>query len=104
MTRMMQLRIVAALAIAAGSLGAPSAWAFSTENLNVGGANSRYADPDSQVNGHGVAGPLGSTMHFGAGSGLTPYNRFQGSSNFGGANANYPPPQPYSMPPGNGGN
>jgi hypothetical protein len=100
----MRLLMVAALAIAAGSLGTSSAWAFSTENLSVGGANSRYADPDSQVNGQGIPGPAGSTIHFGTGSALSPYSHFQGSSNFGGSSSNYPPPQPYALPPGNGHN
>ena len=98
MTVSMRFRIVAALAITAGSLGAPSAWAFSTENLNVSGANSRYTDPDSQIkDGQGIAGPAGSTMHFGTGSALSPYR-----NNFGGSNSNNPPPQPYAMPPGFG--
>jgi hypothetical protein len=99
------MRLVAALAIAASPLGGSSAWAFSTENLSVnGGANSRYADPDSQVNGQGIPGPAGSTIHFGTGpsgvpAGISPYR-----NNFGGSNSNYPPPQPYAMPPGSGNN
>jgi hypothetical protein len=102
MMTLMRIRVVAALALAAGVLDAPPVWAFSTENLNVnGGANARYADPD---NGQGIPGPAGSTIHFGTGPSFSPYSHFQGSSNFGGSNSNYPPPQPYAMPPGHGNN
>ena len=96
MIRSSKLRFAAAaLALAGVALSAPSAFAFSTENLNVNqNGNSRYADPDGQVKngqntwGTGTGGP---TVHFGT----SPTNRFGGSSN-------YPPPNPYAMPPGNG--
>ena len=95
MTQSSKLGLAAALAIAGLALSAPSAFAFTTENLNVNqNANSRFADPDSQVkNGQSPFGPGGPAVHFGA----SPYNRFQG-----GSNSNYPPPNPYAMPPGNG--
>jgi hypothetical protein len=96
----LRFAVATALAIAMLSQAIPSAWAFSTENLSVNqNGNSRYADPDDQVkNGQSAQpfGPGGPVVHFGAG-GSQPYNRFQGSSNY-----NYPPPQPYAMPPGNG--
>lgn len=90
-----------ALAIAALSLAIPSAWAFSTENLSVNqNGGSRYADPDDPVKNSGQTtqpfGPGGPIVHFGGGAGPQPFNH-SGSSNY-----NYPPPQPYAMPPGNG--
>jgi len=101
MSQSTKLRFAAttALAIAALSLAIPSAWAFSTENLSVNqNGGSRYADPDDQVkNGAQPFSSNGPIVHFGAGAGPQPFNRFQGSSNY-----NYPPPQPYAMPPGNG--
>ena len=94
MTQSSKLGWTAALAIAAVTLTAPSAFAFSTENLTVNqNGNSRFADPDSQVkNGQNALGPNGPIVHFGPSS----------SSRFGGSNSNYPPPSPYAMPPGNG--
>jgi len=95
-----KLRLAAAaLAIAAVTLSAPSAFAFTTENLSADqNANSRFADPDSQVkNGQSVFGPNGPSLHFGTSPGLSPY-----SSRLGGSNLNNPPPNPYAMPPGNG--
>ena len=90
-------------AIAAVSLTAASAQAFTQENLGTSGVgNSAFADPDGQVKnfGHGAQpfGPNGPVVQFGAQKGtLTPFGRFQGS----GFN-NAPPPDPYSRPLGNG--
>ena len=94
MTQSSKLRLAAAVAIFGLVLSAPSAFAFSTENLNVNqNGNSRFADPDGQVkNGQTTLGPGGPSLHFGS----SPYSRFQGGSN------SNPPPSPYAMPPGNG--
>ncbi len=105
MLRSTQLRLAtfALFAVAAVSLTAASAQAFTQENLSTGGVgNSAFADPDDQVKnfGHGAQpfGPNGPVVQFGAHQGtLTPFGRIQGS----GFN-NAPAPDPYSRPPGNG--
>jgi hypothetical protein len=104
MARSTQHRFAAAaLAIAAVSLTAPGAQAFTQENLNANGSgNSRFADPDDQVKNFGQGsqpfGPNGPTLQFGAGAGAgpQPFNRYQGFA------PPPPPPQPYARPPGNG--
>jgi hypothetical protein len=97
-----------ALAIAAVSMTAPAARAFTQENLNVNGSGgSKFADPDDQVNnfGQGIQpfGSGGPVVQFGAQGqqgqsipSFSPYRGFQGGVNSG------PPPQPYAMPLGNG--
>jgi hypothetical protein len=76
--------------------------AFSQENLGSGGgSNSRFADPDEQVNNFGRgAHPFGSNgpvVQLGAQQGqLAPFARYQGNG------FNSPPPEPYSRPLGNG--
>ena len=105
MFRSTQLRFAAIVlfAVAAVSLTAVSAKAFSQENLNISGAgNSRFADPDDQVRNFGRGaqpfGPSGPVVQFGAQQGpLTSFGRLQG----GGFN-NAPAPDPYSRPLGNG--
>ena len=93
---------IALFAVAAVSLTAVSARAFSQENLGSGGGgNSTFADPDQQVNnfGHGVHpfGSNGPAVNFGAQQGqLNPFGRFQGN----GFNSQLP--EPYSRPLGNG--
>jgi hypothetical protein len=102
MSKSSKLRVTAlALAIVAIVPAAPSAWAFSTENINANqNGNSRFADPDDQVkNGQTPFGPNGPTVHFGTSSNNSGASPF--SSRFGG-NANSPPPNPYAMPPGQG--
>jgi hypothetical protein len=105
--RSTQLHFAAlALAIAAISLAAPAARAFTQENFNASvGGNSRFADPDDQVKNFGQGaqpfGPGGPTVQFGAQQGqpfspFSPFNRYQGGNNYG------PPPDPYSRPLGNG--
>jgi hypothetical protein len=109
MLRLTQLHVAAvALAIAAVSMSAPVALAFTQENLSTSGNGSQFADPDDQVKnfgqGHGVApfGQNGPVVQFGvqqgpgAGSLYSPFNRFQGGMNDG------PPPDPYARPLGNG--
>jgi hypothetical protein len=104
MFRSTQLRFaaIALFAVAAISLTAASARAFSQENLGAGGGrNSTFADPDEQVNNFGRgAHPFGSNgpvVQFGAQQGrLTPFGRYQGNG------FNSPPPEPYSRPLGNG--
>jgi hypothetical protein len=103
MLRLTQLRYAAfaLFAMAAVSLTAASARAFTQENLSTGRiGNSRFADPDNQPNNFGRGaqpfGPNGPVVQFGAHRGpLTPFGRFQGS----GYNA---PPLDYSRPLGNG--
>jgi hypothetical protein len=104
--RLTQLHFAAvALAIAAISLTAPTARAFTQENLNASpDGNSRFADPDDQVKNFGQGsrpfGPGGPSLQFGVQQGgtMSPFGRFQGNS----LNNNYPPPDPYSRPLGNG--
>lgn len=94
------------LAIAAISMTAPVARAFTQENLSVNGSgNSTFADPDDQVKnfGQGVQpfGSGGPVVQFGAQQAqpytpFSPFHGFQGGMNSG------PPPQPYAMPLGNG--
>jgi hypothetical protein len=102
MTRSMLTGIGAAALVAAVTLTAPSAWAFSTENLNTSqNGDSRFADPDDQVKnfGHGSQpfGPSGPTLQFGGGS------AYGGSAYGRPAFAPTPtPPQPYARPLGNG--
>jgi hypothetical protein len=105
MLRLMQVRFatLALFAVAAVSLTAASAWAFTQENLSTTGVgSSTFADPDNPVRNFGRGaqpfGPNGPVVQFGAQQGpLTPFGRFQGS----GFN-NAPPPDPYSRPLGNG--
>jgi hypothetical protein len=105
MLRLTQLRFatLALFAVAAVSLTAVPARAFTQQNLSAGGGgSSTFADPDDQVKkfGRGAQpfGPNGPVVQFGAQQGpLTPFGRFQGS----GFN-NAPPPDPYSRPLGNG--
>jgi hypothetical protein len=97
-----------ALGIAAIALTAPPARAFTQENLSASQGGSTFADPDDRVKNFGqggtqLFGPNGPTVQFGAqqGPGYSPYsqfNRFQGNG------YNNPPPNPYAMPLGNGGN
>ena len=104
MLRLMQLRFaaVALIAATAVSLTAASAWAFSQQNLQPGGAgNSTFADPDDQFtnSGQGVhpLGPNGPVVQFGVQQGpLTPFGRFQGNG------YDSSPPDPYFHPLGNG--
>jgi hypothetical protein len=107
MLRSTQLHCAAiGLAIAAVSMTAPAARAFTQENLNVNGNGSRFADPDDQVKNFGGQGsqpfgPGGPVVQFGTQQGQpytpgSPFRGFQGGMNSG------PPPQPYAMPPGNG--
>jgi hypothetical protein len=97
MTRSMLTGSAAVALVAALVLAAPSAWAFSTENLNTGqNGNSRFADPDDQVKNFGQGpqpfGANGPTLQFGAGS---VYSRP-------GFAPTPTPPQPYAKPLGNG--
>jgi hypothetical protein len=97
MARSMLTGIGAAALVAAVTLAASSARAFTTENLNTGqNGNSRFADPDDQVKNFGQGsqpfGSNGPTMHFGAGS---VYSRP-------GFAPTPTPPQPYAKPLGNG--
>lgn len=99
MTRSMLTGIGAAALVAAVTLTAPSAWAFSTENLNTSqNGNSRFADPDDQVKNFGQGsqpfGSNGPTLQFGGGS-------VYGRPGLGFA-PTPTPPQPYAKPLGNG--
>lgn len=105
MLRLTQLHFAAGLlAITAVAIAAPSAQAFTMENLSGGSDGSRYADPDDQVKNFGGGsqgmqpfGQNGPIVHFGAQQGpMTPFGRFQGNG------YNNPPPDPYSRPLGNG--
>jgi hypothetical protein len=100
MLRSTQLRFaaIALFAVAAISLTAASARAFSQESSGtVGGGNSAFADPDEQVNIFGfgqAAQPFGSngSVQFGAQQGQpTPFKRFQ-------SNGLSSPPDPLSRP------
>jgi hypothetical protein len=82
--RLTQLRFAAValsaliLAIAAVSLTAPSARAFTMENLSTSGGNTtRFADPDERVKNFGQGskpfGQNGPIVQFGAGQ--SPYSR-----------------------------
>jgi hypothetical protein len=100
MSRSMKVRfaVIALFSVAAVSLTAASAGAFSQENSGAGeGGNSTFADPDEQVNifGYGAgaqqfepsgAGQIGT--HPGQ---LTPLKRFQ-------SNGLGSPPDPLSRP------
>ena len=105
MLRLMQVQFATLplFAVAAVSLTATSAWAFTQENLSTTGVgSSTFADPDNPARNFGRGarpfGPNGPVVQFGAQQGpLTPFGRFQGS----GFN-NAPPPDPYSRPLGNG--
>jgi len=107
MLRSTQLHFAAiVLAIAAVSMTAPAARAFTQENLNVNGnGNSRFADPDDQVKNFGQGaqpfGPDGPVVQFGTQQGQ-PYSPFSSSRGFQGGMNNGPPPQPYAMPQGHG--
>ena len=103
-----QLHVAAVLlAIAAFSISAPAARAFTQENLSVGGSgNSRFADPDDEVKNFGQGsgyqpfGAGGPVVQFGTGSApsmspFSPMNRYQGTNSG-------PPPEPYARPLGNG--
>ena len=62
------------------SMTAPSARAFTMENLSVGGnGSSRFADPDERVKNFGQGsqpfGPNGPTVQFGGGQ-QAPYRSF----------------------------
>lgn len=105
MLRLTQFAAVALFATALLSLTAPSARAFTQENLRAGGdGNSTFADPDDQVSnfGGGVQplGPNGPVVQFGAQQGpltqgpFNPFGFFQGSGP--------QPPDPYARPLGNG--
>ena len=100
MFRSTQLRFatIALFAVAAVSLTAASARAFSQENGGAGGgSNSTFADPDEQVNIFGFgqgAQPSGlnGPVQFGAQqSQLTPFRHFQ-------SNGFSSPPDPLSRP------
>jgi hypothetical protein len=100
MLRLTQLRFAAIVlfAMAAVSLTAASARAFSQGNSGTGeGSNSTFADPDEQVNifGHGgEAQPFGSngSVQFSPQQGkLTPFKHFQ-------SNGLTSPPDPLSRP------
>jgi hypothetical protein len=106
MLRSTQLHFAAAaLAIAAVSLTAAAALAFTQENLNTSGYGSRFADPDDQVKNFGQGttpfGRNGPVVQFGAQQGagsfspFSPFSRFQGGGNV-------PTPEPYARPLGNG--
>ncbi len=107
MLRSTQLHLAAVvLAIAAVSMTAPAARAFTQENLGVNGnGNSTFADPDDQVKNFGQGaqpfGPGGPVVQFGTQTGqsyspFSPFRGFQGGMNSG------PPPDPYARPLGNG--
>jgi hypothetical protein len=84
--RLTQLRFAAAAffaaatALAASSVGVPSARAFTMENLSTNGGNTtRFADPNDRVKdfdnqGSRPFGPNGPVVQFGAGAGQ-PYTR-----------------------------
>jgi len=105
--RLTQLRFATvALAIAAVSLTAPCARAFTMENLSAN-PESSFADPDDQVKNFGQGtqgmqpfGQNGPIVQFGAHQGpigaMGPFGHFQGNG------YNSAPPDPYSRPLGNG--
>jgi hypothetical protein len=105
MLRLTQLHLaVVAAAIAAVSLSVASARAFTMENLSANpGGNSRFSDPDDQVQspGRGMQpfGPGGPTVQFGGGQGAAPLGHYPGA---GFAAPSSPPPDPYARPLGNG--
>ncbi len=108
MLRSTQLHFAAVvLAIAAVSINAPAARAFTQENLSTSGnGSSTFADPDDQVKNFGQGaqpfGPGGPVVQFGTQAGPGTYSPFSPFSGFrGGMNAG-PPPDPYSRPLGNG--
>ena len=102
MFRSTQLRFaaIALFAVAVVLLTAASAGHSVRKILALaGGSNSRFADPDEQVNNFGrhPFGSNGPVVQFGAQQGqLTPFGRYQGNG------FNSPPPDPYSRPLGNG--
>ncbi len=106
--RLMQLRFAAVVLIAAAvvSLTAASAWAFSQENVQPGGAgNATFADPDDQFtnSGQGVHpfGANGPTLQFGIHQGPeTPFGRFEGNGY--NVSPSDPLPDPYYRPLNNG--
>jgi hypothetical protein len=63
--------VIAAFAVVAWT--APSARAFTMENLSTGGNTTRFADPDGGVKNFGQGsqpfGPNGPTVQFGGGAG-----------------------------------
>jgi hypothetical protein len=99
MFRSTQLRFATIVfAVAAASLTAASAWAFSQGNGGTAaGSNSAFADPDDQIN---IFGQKGEAQAFGS-SGpvqfdpqrgqLTPFKHFQ-------SNGLSSPPDPLSRP------
>jgi hypothetical protein len=108
MLRSTQLHFAAViLAIAAVSMTAPAARAFTQENLNASGnGSSTFADPDDQVKNFGgqgtqLFGPGGPVVQFGAQQGQ-PYSPFSPFSGFQGGMNSGPPPEPYARPLGNG--
>jgi hypothetical protein len=107
MLRSMHARFaaVALMAVAAVSLSAVSAWAFSQQNQQAGATDSaKFADPDDQftnsAQGARLFGPNGPTLQFGVHQGpLSPFDGFQDNDHDNGS-----PPDPYYRPLGNGNN
>jgi hypothetical protein len=101
MLRWTRLHLTAIIvALAAVSLTAPSARAFTMENLSGSpDGNSRFADPDSQVKNFGQGaqpfGPNGPIMRFGAqpGAPYLPFSHLPGA----GFAPSPPPPEPYNL-------
>ena len=93
--------VAIAVSCAISAWAIPSARAFTMENLSSGGNTTRFAEPDGPANnlGRGAQpfGPGGPFVQFGARQGqLAPFGRWPGSG------YNYPPPEPYARPLGNG--
>ena len=90
--------VAIAVSCAISAWAIPSARAFTMENLSSGGNTTRFAEPDGSANkGAQPFGPGGPFVQFGARQGqLAPFGRWPGSG------YNYPPPDPYARPLGNG--
>jgi hypothetical protein len=91
-----KLRLAAAvLVLGALAFAAPSARAFTMENLSAGSDGSRFADQEGQArSGMTPFGQNGPTVQFGAGTAGSSYSPFRPFSGF---VPSQPPPEPYNL-------